>query len=111
MTGRTTASGRRPRGPALWWAGLGVALVCAGVLSFYASGAPDGLEWVAGQLGFAHAAGEHPGASSPLADYQVVGVADPRLAGGLAGVAGTLVVLAAATGLAWALRRRPSERA
>ncbi len=109
MSAHAPRPGRRGR--LLWLAGLLVALACAGLLSFYASSAPDGLEWVAESLGFAEAAGEHPAAGSPLADYQVSGVDDPRVSGGLAGVAGTAVVLVAASGLAWALRRRTPESA
>lgn len=105
----STDVSRTPRGRLQWLVGLAVALVCAGVLSFHASGSPDGLEYVAGQLGFADSAAGHAAASSPLADYQVAGVEDARLAGGLAGVAGTLVVLAASTGLALLLRRRAPE--
>lgn len=93
----------------LWWtAGLALALLCAGVLSFYASSAPDGLEWVAGRLGFA-AAGKD--GAAPLAGYQVAGVREPRLSGGLAGVAGVLVVLALTSVLTWAVRRRRSATA
>lgn len=103
--------GVRGRGPLMWLSGALVALVCAGWLSFYASSAPDGLESVAQRLGFADTAGEHGSARSPLADYQVSGIEDPRLSGGLAGVAGTVVVGAAASGLAWALRRRPTGSA
>ena len=44
---------------------------------------------------------------SPLAGYGVKGIRDTRLSGGLAGVAGVTVVLVAATGLFWGLRRRP----
>ncbi len=96
-------------GGALWLAGLAIALLCAGVLSFYAASAPDGLEWVAGQLGFAHIAAGQAVGWSPLPDYQFAGIADARLSGGLAGVVGTLLVLALSMGLMWVLRRRPAK--
>jgi hypothetical protein len=91
---------------ALWVTGLVVALLVAGVLSFYASSSPDGLEHVAEQTGFIDSAQEHDAADSPLADYQTRGVDDERLSGGLAGVVGALVVLGLAGGLFWVIRRR-----
>lgn len=102
----------RWRGGIAWGVGLGVALLLAGVVSFYASGFPDGLEWVAGQTGFEQAATEHAAFGySPFADYQIVGLEDARLSGGLAGVAGTLVVLAVGMGLMWLLGRRSIKNA
>jgi hypothetical protein len=90
-----------------WVTGLVVALLLAGVVSFYASSSPDGLEWVAGQTGFEGAAAEHAALGySPVADYQVAGLTDARLSGGLAGVIGTLLVLAVGMGLMWLLARR-----
>lgn len=86
---------------------LVVALLLAGVASYYASSHPDGLEYVAEKVGFAGAAERHAGADGPLADYRVEGVEDDRLSGGLAGVAGAVVVLVVAAGLAYAVRRRP----
>lgn len=93
------------RGWLLWLAGLVAALVLAGGISFYASSSPDGLEWVAEELGFAETAADHALGDGPLADYQAAGVEDGRISGGLAGVAGTAVVLAVASGLVWAVRR------
>lgn len=88
--------------------GLVVALLIAGVGSFYASSHPDGLEYVAEQTGFMDSADDSAAADSPLADYQVDGVDDARLSGGLAGVVGVLLVLALAGGLAFFVRRRRS---
>jgi len=85
--------------------GLVVALLLGGVASYYASTHPDGLEHVAEQVGFGDTADESA-ADGPLADYEVNGVDDPRLSGGLAGVIGILVTLAIAGGLALAVRRR-----
>ena len=87
-------------------AGLLVTLVLAGVVSFYASGHPDGLEFVAERTGFSQTAEESPVTDGPLADYSVTGVRNERLAGGLAGVAGVLVTLVGAGALGYAVRRR-----
>ena len=86
--------------------GLLVALLLAGGASYYASSHPDGLERVAEQTGILETADESLTSESPLADYGVEGVDDERLSGGLAGVAGSLVVLVLAGGLALVLRRR-----
>lgn len=85
--------------------GLLVALVLAGVVSFYASSDPDGLEKVAVDKGFDSAATEHDASGSPLADYATKGIDNDRLSGGLAGVIGSVLVLGAAGGLAFVLRR------
>jgi hypothetical protein len=82
------------------------ALVIAGVLSFYASGHPDGLEFVAESTGFLETAQDSAAAGGPLADYAVSGVEDARLSGGLAGIIGVLVTLLLAGGLTWVVRRR-----
>ena len=89
--------------------GVVVALLIAGVGSFYASSAPDGLEATAAEQGFDHTAEDSAAAGSPLADYGTAGVDDPRLSGGLAGVAGVLLVLVLAGGLTLVLRRRSAD--
>jgi cobalt/nickel transport protein len=81
-------------------------LLVAGGVSYYASSHPDGLEYVAEKVGFGDAAEEHANADGPLADYQVRGVDDERLSGGLAGIIGALVVLVITGGLGYLLRRR-----
>lgn len=86
--------------------GLVVALLIAGVGSYYASAHPDGLEYVAEQTGFIDTAEDSATADTVFADYQTSGVADERLGGGIAGVLGVLVTLLVAGGLAWLLRRR-----
>lgn len=86
--------------------GLIVALLVAGVGSYYASAHPDGLEYVAEQTGFIDSAEESATADSPFADYATKGVDNPRLGGGLAGVLGCLVVLLLTSGVAYAVRRR-----
>lgn len=86
--------------------GVLVTVLLAGVVSFYASSSPDGLERVAEQRGFSHTAKDSPVAGSPLADYGTSGVEDDRLSGGVAGVAGVAVVLGLGTCLAYLVRRR-----
>ncbi|SEO89690.1 PDGLE domain-containing protein [Trujillonella endophytica] len=86
--------------------GLLLALLVAGVGSYYASSSPDGLEWSAEEEGFGDTARDSATADSPLADYAVSGVDDGRLSGGVAGVIGVLVTLALAGGLTLVLRRR-----
>jgi hypothetical protein len=88
---------------------LVVALLVAGVASYYASSHPDGLEYVAQQVGFIDRAEDSPASKSPMADYTTRGVEDERLSGGLAGVVGALVVLVIAGGLFRVLRRREPE--
>ncbi len=89
-----------------WIAGLLVTLVVAGFVSSCASSSPDGLEWAAGESGFADTARDSAVADSPLADYGVAGVDDARLGGGLAGVIGVAATLVLAGGLTVLLRRR-----
>jgi cobalt/nickel transport protein len=86
--------------------GLLVSALLAGVVSFYASSHPDGLEHVAGTLGFAASARDSATAGSPLAGYAVEDVGGPRLSGGLAGLSGVLVVGLVMTALLLLLRRR-----
>ncbi|MGB7819003.1 MAG: PDGLE domain-containing protein [Ornithinibacter sp.] len=90
-------------------AGLLLTLVLAGVVSFYASGHPDGLEYVAGTLGFEDTATSSAASGSPLAGYGVSSVGDARLSGGLAGVIGVGVVALVMGGVLWLLRRRPTD--
>jgi cobalt/nickel transport protein len=89
--------------------GVLVALVLAGVVSYYASPAPDGLNRVAQDQGFAETERSHASNDSPLAGYDTDGVRDQRLSGGVAGVAGSLLVLVLAGGLALAVRRRGTD--
>lgn len=112
MTEQISPQQARPRVStrALLVAGLVVALLVAGVASYYASAHPDGLEHVAEQTGFIDTAEDSPTADSPFADYSTKGVDDERLSVGIAGVLGTLVVLLLAGGLAFGLRRRAPDR-
>ncbi|MEU8838788.1 energy-coupling factor ABC transporter permease [Streptomyces roseus] len=93
----------------VWITGLVTALVLAGVVSFYASTSPDGLEKVAADKGIDQNVKEHASAGSPLADYSVKDVDDARLSGGLAGVIGVGATVAVGTGIFWTVRRRRAE--
>jgi cobalt/nickel transport protein len=89
--------------------GLVVSLLLAGVVSYYASSSPDGLEKVAGDVGFGDAAKDSAVAGSPLTDYGVQGVSDQRVSVGLAGIIGVVVVAVVAFGLFLWLGRRNSR--
>jgi len=111
-SGAKSPSAHRRSPLRLWLAGLVVALVCAGVVSFYASASPDGLEKVAADHGIAKKERDTAVKDSPLADYGVRNISDARLSGGLAGVIGVGVTLAAGTGVFVVLRRRrPAQTA
>jgi len=90
-------------------AGLLVAFLLAGVVSFYASSSPDGLNRVALDKGFAQTEKTDGAAKSPFAGYETKGVDNDRLSGGLAGVVGSVLVLTLAGGLAFAVRRRDNS--
>lgn len=90
-------------------AGLLLALVLAGIASYYASSAPDGLEKVAADKGVAAQQQDHALRDSPLAGYGD----GSRLSGGLAGVIGVAITFTVGGALFVVLRRRtkaPSER-
>jgi cobalt/nickel transport protein len=87
-------------------AGFVLSLFIAGVVSNYASSSPDGLEKVAGDIGFLDSAKEHSNADGLLADYGVKGVENQRLSTGAAGVIGVLATAGVSTGLFLVLRRK-----
>jgi hypothetical protein len=85
---------------------LAVAIGLAAGVSPYASSSPDGLEKVAGDKAFLdqgrlHAVQER----SPVPEYAIPGIDDPRVATGLAGFAGTLLVFGLGSGLVRVSRR------
>lgn len=82
--------------------GLGVTLLLAGVMSFFASPDPDGLEAVAEEQGFMERAADHLFGDFALADYGEVG----GIPVGVAGVAGVALTLIAAGVIAYAARTR-----
>lgn len=71
-------------------AGLVISLLLAGVVSFYASSSPDGLEKVAGDIGFIETAKDHTNANGRLADYGVKGIENERASVGVAGIIGVI---------------------
>jgi hypothetical protein len=87
-------------------AGVLVALLLAGAVSFYASGSPDGLAKVAADKGISANERAHSLADSPVAGYAVKGVDNGRLAKGLAGAAGVLITLGGGGALFVGLSRR-----
>ncbi|MFH8800571.1 energy-coupling factor ABC transporter permease [Streptomyces sp. NPDC017936] len=106
---RTAPVAARTSRRTLWVTGLVTSLVLAGFVSFYASASPDGLEKVAADKGIDAKAEEHAAAGSPLADYGVKDVDDARLSGGLAGVIGVGVTVAAGSAVFWTVRRRRTD--
>lgn len=67
-----------------------VSIGLAGIVSFYASSSPDGLEKVAGDIGFIETAKDHTLDNSALADYGVAGIKNERLSVGIAGILGVI---------------------
>ncbi|PRX96142.1 PDGLE domain-containing protein [Allonocardiopsis opalescens] len=97
---------RRPLGRNFFLGAVLVALLLAGVVSFYASSSPDGLERVAEDTGLIEAADDHALAESPLADYGVAGVEDERLSVGLSGLVGVGITLGVGMLVFGLVRRR-----
>jgi cobalt/nickel transport protein len=106
-TARGTATTNRTRRTRLFvLAGLLVALVLAGVVSYYASADPDGLTKVSEDEGFAQSEEAHDLEDSPLAGYSTKDVDNERLSGGVAGAVGVGVTFVVAGGAALLIRRR-----
>lgn len=103
-TTQATPAGRSTR--SVWVVGLAATLVCAGVVSYYASGELDGLERVSTDHGIMEQEKEHDLADSPLADYQIRDLENERVSGALAGFIGVGATLAVGTGLVVLARRR-----
>lgn len=85
------------------------ALVLAAVVSFYASSSPDGLEKVAGDIGFSDSAKENANSDFALADYGVAGVENERFSVGLAGTIGVVTTGVVAVVLFMALGRKKKQ--
>jgi hypothetical protein len=98
-----SSTGRRP----LTVVALAIAIGLAAAASPWASASPDGLERVAEEQGFVDER-TVPAVQrdAPLRGYAVPGIENPRVATGLAGFAGTLLVLSLGCGAAAVLRRR-----
>ncbi|MBT2234337.1 energy-coupling factor ABC transporter permease [Nonomuraea sp. NEAU-A123] len=86
--------------------GLGLTLLLAGIVSFFASSSPDGLEAVAENKGFLGQATGHVFGRWALADYGEVG----GIPVGIAGIIGVGLVLLIAGGVAYAARSRAKVR-
>ena len=92
-----------PAGSGKWIvSGIVLALLVV-LLAPFASGSPDGLEWVAGQAGFLDTAVNAP--FQILPDYTIPGLGETGLSTILAGIVGALVVAAVTFGLGRLLRR------
>lgn len=85
---------------------LVAALVIAGLISAFASGAPDGLTAVSEDKEFASLEEEHAAAGSPLAGYETQGVENEGLSLALAGVVGVAVTFLVGGGLFLLVRGR-----
>jgi hypothetical protein len=86
---------------------LAVAVGLGTAVSPWASPHPDGLEKVAGDTGFIdRATTTSVQEGSPIADYAFPGIANERVATGVAGFVGTIGVFLVAVAAAWLLRRR-----
>ena len=104
---RTDAAPRRISTRAFTIGALVAAILIACVVSLWASGSPDGLEFVAGATGFEKTAADHTLGGGPLADYETAGVGATWLSVAVAGLVGCLVTF----GLAWGLGRLTKRRA
>lgn len=87
-------------------AGVLVAVLFATVVSQFAGSAPDGLERVAQDQGFADQAEDHSFGSSVFSDYATAGIGNERLSLALAGIVGVTMTLVVTGGIVLALRDR-----
>jgi hypothetical protein len=86
---------------------LALAVGLALAVAPFASSSPDGLTRVSQDRSFAHHA--RPQRDSPIPAYEFPGIANRRLAKGVAGFVGTLGVFALGSGVALLLRRRARD--
>lgn len=82
-----------------------IALICAGLISLFASSFPDGLERVAENLGFLEKGEGEPVLKSPIPDYVLPGIENEKLATSIAGIVGTLLVFVVGYGTAALIRQ------
>jgi len=85
-----------------------IPLIASGIIAFilspFASGLPDGLEWVAKKFNFLHESA--PSFVSPLPDYTVPLISNESLTTGLAGLAGVIITFAVAWAVAIVLNKK-----
>ena len=86
--------------------GLVASIFVAAIVSFNASGHPDGLEFVAEQVGFLNTAKDSALATSPFADYAFVGLEYERISVAIAGILGVLLTAAISFGLFTFLKKK-----
>lgn len=101
------ASARTERGAV--WVGLALAVALL-VVAPFASANPDGLESVAGSLGFDTTAVESAVAESPFADYVVSPLGETGVSVALAGLLGIVVTLGVMAVVTWVVRGRRASR-
>lgn len=92
--------------------GIAAAIVIGGVVSYFASALPDGLEKTQEDMAAAevtHAPVAPP--PSPFAEYSLKGIPEGFVANAAAGVAGSLLVLGILLGVGHLLRRSRREAA
>jgi cobalt/nickel transport protein len=89
--------------------GFIVSLFLAGVVSFYASSNPDGLEKVAEDVGFLETAKDHTYSDGTLADYGVKGIENERASVGAAGIIGVIGTAAVGGALFTFISRKPKK--
>ena len=91
-------------------AGFIVSLFLAGVVSFYASSDPDGLERVAEDIGFIETAKDHTFGDFTLSDYGIAGLENARLSVGFAGLIGVVATALVAMGLFMLIRKKAPSK-
>jgi len=107
---RSEIANRRPAGMRVFAIGaFASALFFAAIVSQFAVDNPDGLERVAEDTGFASSGAEHALGGSIFADYATAGIGNETASLAVAGVAGTLIVLAVGWGVFAAVRDRRSD--
>ncbi len=97
---------RRSGSKAIWIGGILITLILA-VISPLASTHPDGLEWVANELGFMDTAREPVFHLIP--DYAFPGISSETLATIIAGIIGASIVLAVSVGASSRRRRKVNQ--
>ena len=84
--------------------GIMVALAFGAVVAQFSSSEPDGLEAVAESEGFVDSGAEHALADTLFADYATEGLSNETMSLAVAGIVGTLLTLAVASGIFLAIR-------